>query len=215
MIVAFSGIDGAGKSTQIELLQKYYSEKNQESIVIWARGGYTSGMKWLKNTLRKSKVKSIPATGGKSKDRDQAFKNPKVRKIWLTLAILDLLRIYGIQVRWFQLRGKHVIFDRFLEDTLMDFNLNFPQENLGNWWLWKLLKKLSVSPQVHYVLLIPVEESQRRSVLKNEPFPDSAEVLISRIDFYKSLIQASSKYVYIDCMNKIDIVFNQIKESIK
>lgn len=214
MRIAFSGIDGAGKSTQINLVQEEFLRNNEKAIVIWARGGYTPRINWVKKILRKSNASTIPQAGGKSNKRSQAFQKPMVRKVWLTLAIIDLFILYGIQVRWLQIKNYHIIFDRFLEDTLMDFKLNFPQENVKNWWIWKLLGSLVLSPSKHFVLLIPKEESQRRSILKNEPFPDSAEVLDKRIKLYKKLIKDSKKYIHINCMNEIKEVYREIKENL-
>ena len=38
-MVTFSGIDCSGKSTQIEIIRKYYEDKGIKARVIWSRGG--------------------------------------------------------------------------------------------------------------------------------------------------------------------------------
>ena len=40
MIVSISGLDGAGKSTQIKMLSKRLIEDGMSTKIIWARGGY-------------------------------------------------------------------------------------------------------------------------------------------------------------------------------
>ena len=51
-MIAFSGLDGAGKSTQIDLVAKKYKSLGSKSIILWARGGYTPGMKFIKNLFK-------------------------------------------------------------------------------------------------------------------------------------------------------------------
>ena len=89
-MIAFSGLDGAGKSTQIELLKIYFEESGNKVVLFWSRGGYSPGMQSLKALMRKSKISSIPPHG-RSKQREKSFSNPYVRKIWLSLAIIDLI----------------------------------------------------------------------------------------------------------------------------
>ena len=48
MIIVFSGVDCAGKSTQIELLKKEFLGQGIESQSLWSRGGYTPGFELLK-----------------------------------------------------------------------------------------------------------------------------------------------------------------------
>jgi thymidylate kinase len=80
-----------------------------------------------------------------------------------------------------------VICDRYWQDTAIDFKLNFPQEDVQQWWLWKLLVFMTPLPDAAFLLLVPVEESIARSKLKNEPFPDSPEVLRGRLELYEAM----------------------------
>ena len=47
-MIVFSGLDGAGKSTQIELLKFYFKNSGVPVISFWSRGGYTAGMEFVK-----------------------------------------------------------------------------------------------------------------------------------------------------------------------
>lgn len=187
MHVVFSGVDGAGKSTQINLLLDYLKVQGQQPIYLWTRGGYTPLFNRLKEVVRRlSRGKAIP-NAGPSNQRTQNFGRPAVRKVWLTVAILELFWIYGVQVRWWQVKGKVVICDRYLDDTLLDFQQNFPQENIITWGLWRFLRLVAAKADVTFLLLVPVEESVKRSQQKNEPFPDSPEVLTWRLARYQQL----------------------------
>ena len=46
---ALSGIDGSGKSTQIELIRDYFKRDGKKVIYLWTRGGSTPGINALKN----------------------------------------------------------------------------------------------------------------------------------------------------------------------
>ena len=214
-MIAFSGLDGAGKSTQIDLLSKKYSSRGSKSLVFWSRGGYSPGMQWLKNILRISKQTSQKEHMHRQQARAKSFSNTIVRKTWLILAILDLIFFYSVYIRLMELFGTKIICDRFIYDTLLDFELNFPEEKVEEWGLWKLLLFISVSPVKHFVITIPVIESLYRSKLKNEPFPDSKEVLKSRLNKYLEYVSANSNVIHIDGTDEIENIHSEIGKELK
>jgi len=122
-----------------------------------------------------------------------------VRKTWLFLAIIDLILVYGVYVRFCKIIGRVVLADRYLWDTWIDFRLNFPQESTDRWFVWRLLLKLTPKPDSAFLLVVPVEDSLLRSKQKNEPFPDSEEVLRSRLCAYETLA-SSIEWHKIDCI---------------
>ncbi|NQU34683.1 MAG: hypothetical protein HQ521_15750 [Bacteroidetes bacterium] len=188
MIVAFSGLDGAGKSTQIEHLTQFLQEKNTKYYKFWSRIGYTPGFQYLKNILRYFLNTKLPKTGN-SPQRDMAFNNPMVRKIWIVIAILDLFLFYGVWLRILHFRGYYIICDRYLLDSEIDLRINFPTENVPTWKLWKLLKIIIIKPNQNYIFTIPISESINRSKQKIEPFPDSPKILQIRLHYYREAIQ--------------------------
>ena len=188
LVVAFSGLDGAGKSTQIELLMDHLRRRGRKPIYVWTRGGYTPLFKGLKALLRRLPGRAVPPPGN-NPQRAQAFSKGWVRRLWLVVALLDLLWLYGLQLRWWRWRGRAVVCDRYLWDTLIDFRLYFPQERVEHWWLWRCLVRAAPQPGAAFLLLVPVEESVRRSDVKGEPFCDPPEVLARRLAQYQALAQ--------------------------
>lgn len=210
MIIAFSGLDGAGKSTQIKLLEEYLLSSGKAVKYIWARGGYTPGFNMLKGILRKAKVGGLPPAGI-SKERTKGFSTPWKRKVWLYLAIADMVLLYAIMVRVKSWLGTNVIADRWIDDTELDFELNFPEEKVASWWTWKLLRWLSPKPDTAFLLTIPIEVSMQRSLQKNEPFPDSRAVLENRLVRY---LRFEGEWIHIDGTLPINMIHRKIIDSI-
>lgn len=184
MIIVFSGVDCAGKSTQIEILKKEFLSQGVTAQSLWSRGGYTPGFELIKKFLRIIiGKKMIPV--GRSKEKQKAMSNSFIRYLWLTIAMLDLIFLYAIIIRIKSFLGKVIICDRYLGDTYIDFSLNFPKSNFNKMWLWKLLTATLPKPDFCFLFTLSVENSIYRSNLKNEPFPDSKEVLQQRLDMYK------------------------------
>ncbi len=90
--------------------------------------------------------------------------------------------------------------------------LNFPEERVDTWWLWKALERIAPRPDVWFLMLLPVEESLRRSRAKNEPFPDSEERFHQRYRLYRELAD-SGEPVVLDGSRAIDDVFAEIRDA--
>ncbi len=193
-LFVFSGIDGAGKSTQIERVACQLVQSGRVPFVLWARGGYTTGMNVLKGILRLSNNSRLPSPGPSAK-RSRSFANPWVRKCWLRLAILDLIRVYGVVLRWRLWRGQVVLCDRYWPDTLLDFQLHFPEENVAGWRLWRALQRVCPQPNAIFLMRVPLNVSLERSKQKQEPFPTPAGVLETRLQAYDDWSKQETCYL--------------------
>jgi dTMP kinase len=207
-LIALSGIDRAGKSTQIALLTDYLRSMGKPPLFFWSRGGYTGNFLALKQFFRKIFKKSLPRAG-QSEARQKAFEKPFIRNLWLALAICDLILIYGLYFRLMIFRGKVVVADRYIWDTWIDFRINFSDAKIDRWPLWKALKRLSPKPDVNFMFLIPVAESLRRSKLKKEPFPDSKDILDRRLVLYQQLTKQFDFHI-IDGLQPVEDIQRKI-----
>jgi thymidylate kinase len=207
-LIVFGGLDGAGKSTQIDLLRARLAAAGARPAVVWVRGGYTPLFTRVKALARRIGGRRVPAPG-RGAARTQAFTRPWLRRAWLVLALADLLLLLGLRVRLLRWRGRVVVCDRYLLDTRVDFRLNFPGEPVERWRLWRVVERLVPRADAAFLLLVPVAESERRSQAKREPFPDPAPVLAARLAQYQALGPASG-YTILDGSRPVTEVAERI-----
>ena len=202
-------MDGAGKSTQISLLRDYFSSNKKNSTVYWARGGYTPGFEYLKSFLRFVLGRKLPK-GGRSDQRTKTISKPFVSKLWLNIAIIDLIFIYTY-LRIKSLFGFYIICDRYVEDTKLDFLINFPTSKFQDYTSWKLLQFIKPKPDFSFLLMVSPSLSISRGLEKNEPFPDDEITLKKRYNLYSDpTIFSPNQYKILDCSVSKDDVFNTI-----
>ena len=191
MIITFSGCDGSGKSTQIDLLYGHLNKSNKSVKKIWSRGGYTPGFTFFKKLF----LWVLGKKGSHKKTLDQQnisyFERRKsllryrfVSRIWLFFAILDLFLFYCVYLRLLNIVFSVVLCDRFVHDTKIDFIRNFPSVFNEESWFWKILLYLCPEPKIRFVFTVPVALSQQRAMQKKEPFPDNASTLEFRLKCY-------------------------------
>jgi len=198
MIVVFSGLDGSGKTTQIEILKRKFTAKKMRCKVLWARGGYTPGFEFVKKLLRKIIGKRLAPQGAIVERRAQ-LNRPFVQNLWLFVAIFDLILFWVVYTRILSMLGFIIICDRYIDDTLLDFRRNFSNSNFERSLIWRLLNYLIPPADECFLFWVPISVSEERSLEKGEPFPDDRDTLEWRLNAYMDETTfASEKYIKID-----------------
>lgn len=207
MILYFTGIDGAGKTTVINKL-KETCLKDRNVEVVWGR--YTPRLvRFITSIVKRKKISSSMNYNGMSEKDYSSWKQFKKTKLKSNIIKKSVFAFqvfdYMFQVRKIENKIKKnkdvLIIDRYILDFLVDQSINYG--NITDWFLSKyLLKKLNKIKSIFFID-IPIEIAFKRK--KDIP---SLEYLDDRKKVYLSFSKIC---------NNIRIISNDrdIKETIK
>lgn len=207
MIVSFSGIDGAGKTTQIKLLTKYCRKNGIGVKRIWCRVRRTPGILLIKKLAwRGMKTKE------KKEQKNKILKNPRKVKLLYWISMAELCWYWGIYYRLMGLSQRYLILDRYLWDTYVDICCEFPGVDVERSILWKLVKAVAPKPDKSIIFVIPAETSLARDIEKNAANIDDIAVKRRRIDLYMDCMGRRCWTNVIDGTKSIEEVHGRVKE---
>ena len=212
MIITFSGIDCAGKSTQIEQLEQYLVSQGLRIRKMWYRPGYSPEMERLKalycrlrGVQRAQKRVSVPGGGASS----LSLKNAA----WLASAALDMAAQWGAKLRYWEKQCDVVICDRYIDDALYDFRFRFP--GIPCFGLaFDVFRLAFPRPELSFLMMISHQEMLERMAQKQEPFPDPPEIRDKRYEVYRQLAD-TGRYTIIDAGHSVDEVFAEIVQHVE
>lgn len=149
-IVSFSGIDGAGKTTQIEALTHWLlaAGLRVELLTFWDNVAVLSH---FRESLSHKAFKGDQGIGSPQKPlnrRDKNVTSPPVTAIRFFLYFLDAVNVWRKVLQARQTEADVVIFDRYIYDELA----NLP---LKRWWTRayiRFLLRLVPAPDVAYII---------------------------------------------------------------
>ncbi len=213
LIITFSGIDGAGKSTQIRELQDHLDRRGIPFRTFRIRGGYTPIMQSLKRVVRAVLPGGVPAAGD-LRARQSAFRHGWIRSCWIALALLDLALLVAVLLPLLRRLGWVVLCDRWYWDTLIDFRLHFARDRIERRALWLLLKRWTVHPDLPFLLWLPQDAMTARNAARAEPFPDPPAVRIRRYEEYERMAAEQVGFIRIDAAVPLDRVTTEIRNRV-
>ena len=150
MVISFSGIDGAGKSTQIEALQTHLQALGfrtclytfWDNVVVFSRFRENVSLKAFKGD------KGIGSPDQPIHRRDKNVTSWHVTAVRLFLYLLDAYSLCLAVSRCSDANAEFIIFDRYIYDELANLPLN--QGPLR--WYARLLLGLAPKPDVAFIV---------------------------------------------------------------
>lgn len=192
LLISFSGIDGAGKSTQVKLLVEYLRSKGKKVYATEAMFGYF---------LLKPLVWVLRGTTG-TRGQGPVKKNKSILpKFWFILAFIDIWASYIFKVRPMLAKYDFVIADRFYTDiwaNLLYYGY-LPE------WAFEIFVKLLPKADIAFMLQVNPKTVQKR---EREFPPDYYE---EQAKIYKSLA-TQVNFCIISTNKNSKIVFQIIKD---
>lgn len=196
MLITFSGLDGAGKSTLIEWLRTRL-EAQGHRVAVFHMNDHVGLYAYLRAVRDRAvpdravpdRVARPAATGPRARVkpvlrrvRNAVVWNKPLRR-WIYLLDLGVFFCYRLILE--QARDRVLIMDRYFYDTLVDVSD-------GRHWFWvRLLERLTPTPTVPVFLDIGPEESFRR---KGEY---SVEYLRRRYQAYQQVFEWVPSVVHV------------------
>lgn len=137
MLITFSGLDGAGKSTLIECVSRTLARANRPAAVLHMNHdlGVYAALRWVEKRLRGERTDGasssrvaqggLPSAGSASSGRTALLRRVRHAIVWskwlrTLLYPLDLVVFLVVRIYVERVRGDVLIMDRYFYDTLVD-----------------------------------------------------------------------------------------------
>jgi len=183
-VITFEGVDGCGKTTQINLLSDYFNENDKENIIVREPGG----------TKISEKIRAVLLDNNN-------FIKPNTETL---LFLASRSQLVNEIIKEAILKDKFILFDRFTDSTLA-------YQGYGRGMDIKMLRILNdfatnkLVPDITFILDIDLNESLKRVQKKNMDRMEKSgtEFLDKVISGYRELaLEKDSRYKLINCNDK-------------
>jgi len=156
-LIGICGIDGSGKTTQVELLEKYLEKKGFRVKRVWFRWNAFLSYPFLAlcRLLGYTKWKTVSRSKLKYAER-RFYMNKALAILWPWLSVTDALINSILKVKLWERCGYTILCDRYILDILVDLICETKDYELPKRLVSKLF--LSLVPKNSKLIIIDVDE---------------------------------------------------------
>lgn len=212
MLITFSGVDGAGKTTQLELLAAELRARGAAVHTRWYRPGYSPTMDAMRAAVRRVRPAVLPSAD-QPRARERIFRRTGIQEAWLAAAHIDMFAQYALAVRHELRGGGVVLLDRYLDDSELDLQLRFPDRARLISRSRSAMRALCPRPDLALLFMVPWDIMVRRQAAKNEPFPDHEKARRARFAAYQRLA-SSGRYHVVDAERTVEAVAADVHRAV-
>lgn len=158
--VSFSGIDGAGKSTQIEALRERLREAGFQvsMLAFWDDVSMLTGLREFSGHKLFKGEKGVGAPDKPVNRRDKNVRTWYMTAVRFFLYFLDSLSLCAMVAKQRRSGADVIIFDRYLHDELANLNL---QSGISRAYA-RFLLTITPHPDIAYLLDADPEQARKR-----------------------------------------------------
>jgi thymidylate kinase len=190
MFITLSGLDGSGKTSYANALNRAFENSGIKTEYIWARPGSSKMLQLVTKIFKKykSKPKSSKNHVSPCDDfirRKNMFRKRWIITLWHIMNILYFCTFYNFKVRKAIIKGKVTICDRYIPDIFVDLYTHNTNKNTNENFGIASLKFLSwclPKPHMNILLKVSPETALARSKEK-----DCMEYLYRQDELYKHI----------------------------
>ena len=159
MIIAISGIDGAGKTAHCRSLLRALETSDVKAHIYWSRFGSSTQRNDIRRGTEEGNSSDIATSLAR---RRQRLKKPLLRFSWLAINLIRFIIGSTLHVRFRRWLGGVVICDRYIYDSMVEIQASLPNGSRWSTWAEWLLTLFCPHPDVAWLLDVPAELSVRR-----------------------------------------------------